>query len=125
MRTHENRTKRSSKEKQTLTEHEMHEFVASEYIILPIENTYLYPQKGRFMLVYCFQPIRHSIVPSFCQSVIPSTFKIFFCNMRNNCPILFKFSQHHDHQTMRVWWKNRGLKVSIARVIPLCDSTGH
>ena len=43
------------------------------------------------MLVYCFQPVRHSIVPSFCQSVIPSMFNVFFCNIRNVCPILFKF----------------------------------
>ena len=64
--------------------------------------------KGSFMLVYYFQPVRHSIVPSFCQSAIPSMFNVFFCNIRNVCPILFKFSQHYNHQTMRVWWKNRG-----------------
>ena len=60
-------------------------------------------EKRSFRVVYCFQPVPHSIIPWFCQWVIPSTFKVFFFNLSNVCPILFKFSPHHNHQTMHVW----------------------
>ena len=47
-----------TEEKWTFTEK------GSELIVLAVENTYLYPAKESIMLVYCFQPVCHSIVPS-------------------------------------------------------------
>ena len=73
------------------------------FIVLVIENTCLYPAKRSFRVEYCFQPVSHSIIPWFCQWVIPSTFKVFFYNLSNVCPILFKFSPHHNHQALHVW----------------------
>ena len=45
---HENRTKRSSNVR------EKHEFVASEFIVLAIENTHLNPRKREFYVDILF-----------------------------------------------------------------------
>ena len=74
------------------------------YSLFSLLKTPVYtPAKRSFRVVYCFQPVGHSIIPWFGQWVIPSTFKVFFCNLSNSCPILFKFSPHHNHQSMHVW----------------------
>ena len=74
------------------------------YSLFSLLKTPVYtPTKRSFRVVYCFQPVRHSIIPWFCQWVIPSTFKVFFCNLSNVCPILFNFSPHDNHQTMHIW----------------------
>ena len=66
------------------------------------------------MLVYCFKPVRHSIVPSFCQSVIPSTFNVFFCNIRNVCRICSNF---HNTITIRqcVFGGKTGTEGSVSQ----------
>ena len=56
-----------TQEKQTFTEQEKHEFVASELIVLAIENTYLYPCKRDFYVSILF-----SACPSFYGSIILS-----------------------------------------------------
>ena len=66
-----------------------------------------------------------SVIPSFCHSVIPSAFKhlsILLYNLDSFCPILFIFTSQHHCQTMHVWSENRGWRISITRVMPLCKS---
>ena len=43
-------------------------------------------------------------------------------NFDSFCPIFFKFTSHLNHQTVHVWYENRGWRVSIKRVMPLCNS---
>ena len=43
-------------------------------------------------------------------------------NFDSFCPILFKFTPHHNHQTVYAWQDNWGWRVSITRVRPLCNS---
>ena len=38
---------------------------------------------------------------------------ILLYNFECFCPILFKFTPHHNHQTVHVWQENRGRRVSI------------
>ena len=54
-------------EKRIFTEHEKHEFVSPELIVLAIENTYLYPRKREFYVGILF-----SACPSFYSSIILS-----------------------------------------------------
>ena len=58
-----------------------------------------------------------SVIPSFRQHL-----KILLCNFDRFCPILFRCTPHHNHQTMHVWQKNWGWRISITRVMPLCNS---
>ena len=68
------------------------------------------PQNGG---VYCFHHVRDSVIPKFRQHLM-----ILLYNCDSFCPILFKFTTHHNHQTMHVWQKNQGWRVSITRVMP-------
>ena len=46
----------------------------------------------------------------------------FLYNFDSFCLILFIFTPHHYHQTVHVWKENRGWRMSITRVKPLCNS---
>ena len=96
-KTDEKQTKRSSSVKETdIYQTRGTQICCITYSLFSLLKTPVYtPAKQSFSVVYCFQPVRHSIIPWFCQLVIPSTFKVFFCNLSNVCPILFKFSPHH------------------------------
>ena len=53
------------------------------YSLFSLLKTSVYiPAKRSFRVVYCFQPVRHSIIPWFRQWTIPSTFKGFFWFVR-------------------------------------------
>ena len=61
----------------------------------------------------------------FSMSVIPWFHQHLRCllyNFDSFCPILFKFTPHHNHQTVHVWKENRGWRLSITRIMPLCNS---
>ena len=87
------------------------------------------PAKRSFSGVYCFQPVRHSVIPSFRHSVIPSfrhsvnIWTSLLNNLSSFCLICFKFSPHLHHQTIHVWYEFRGQRVSIARVMGLFKSS--
>ena len=49
----------------------------------------------RFAGVYCFQHVRDSVISKFRQHLM-----ILLYNCDSFCPILFKFTSHHNHQTM-------------------------
>ena len=57
------------------------------------------------------------MIPWFCQHL-----RCLLYNFDSLCPILFKFTPHLNHQTVQVWQENRGWRVSITRVMPLCNS---
>ena len=54
--------------------------------------------------------------------LFPVGYKWLVHNFDNICLILFIFTPHHYHQTMHVWKENRGWRISITRVTPLCNS---
>ena len=87
------------------------------------------PAKRSFRGVYCFQPVRDSVIPSFRDSVIPSfrhsvnIWTSLLNNLSSFCLICFKFSPHLHHQTIHVWYEFRGQRVSIARVMGLFKSS--
>ena len=87
------------------------------------------PAKRSFRGVYCFQPVRDSVIPSFRDSVIPSfrhsvnIWTSLLNNLSSFCLICFKFSPHLYHQTIHVWYEFRGQRVSIARVMGLFKSS--
>ena len=94
----------------------------SAFIVIP-------PAKRSFRGVYCFQPVRDSVIPSFRDSVIPSfrhsvnIWTSLLNNLSSFCLICFKFSPHLHHQTIHVWYEFRGQRVSIARVMGLFKSS--
>ena len=49
----------------------------------------------------------------------------FLYNFDSFCLILFIFTPHHYHQTVHVWKENRGWRVNITRVMPLCNLAGR
>ena len=79
------------------------------------------PAKRSFRGVYCFQPVRHSVIPSFRHSV--NILTTLMNNLNSFCLILFKFLPHLHHQTIHVWYEFRGQRVSIARVMGLFKSS--
>ena len=75
----------------------------------------LYPLAQRsFREVYCFQHVH--------DFVIPSIFKVLLNNFDSFFQILFKFTPHLNHQTVHVWKENGDWRISITRVMPLCNS---
>ena len=88
--------------------------VCTEYWFIP-------PAKRSFRGVYCFQPVRHSVIPSFRHSV--NIWTSLLNNLSSFCLICFKFSPHLRHQTIHVWYEFRGQRVSIARVMGLFKSS--
>ena len=69
-----------------------------------------------------------SVLQELCHFVILTAryfcahfFMIFLCIFSSYCPILFKFSPHLNHHTLHVLLEKRGWRVSIARVMPLCN----
>ena len=92
-------------------------------------NLIIPPAKRSFRGVYCFQPVRDSVIPSFRDSVIPSfrhsvnIWTSLLNNLSSFCLICFKFSPHLHHQTIHVWYEFRGQRVSIARVMGLFKSS--
>ena len=69
-----------------------------------------------------------SVLQELCHFVILTAryfcahfFMIFLCIFSSYCPILFKFSPHLNHHTLHVLMEKRGWRVSIARVMPLCN----
>ena len=101
------------------------------YENLPMQYTEIFipPAKRSFRGVYCFQPVRDSVIPSFRDSVIPSfrhsvnIWTSLLNNLSSFCLICFKFSPHLHHQTIHVWYEFRGQRVSIARVMGLFKSS--
>ena len=83
--------------------------ILTVYVFIP-------PQNGVLGGVYCFQYVRHSVTPSFCPHL-----NILLCDLSSSCPTLFKLSPHLNHQTLHVLSENIGGRVSIARVMPLCN----
>ena len=79
------------------------------------------PAKRSFRGVYCFQPVRHSVTPSFRHSV--NIWTSLLNNLSSFCLICFKFSPHLRHQTIHVWYEFRDQRVSIARVMGLFKSS--
>ena len=94
-----------------------------------LETIIIPPAKRSFRGVYCFQPVRDSVIPSFRDSVIPSfrhsvnIWTSLLNNLSSFCLICFKFSPHLHHQTIHVWYEFRGQRVSIARVMGLFKSS--
>ena len=83
---------------------------------------FLYPPQNEVLGgVYCFQPVRHSVIPSFRHSV--NIWTSLLNNLSSLCLICFKFSPHLHHQTIHVWYEFRGQRVSIARVMGLFKSS--
>ena len=103
--TDEKRTQRSSNVRETdIYRTRGTRICCHTYSLFSLLKTRVYtPAERSFRVVYCFQTVSHPIIPWFCQWVIPLKFKVFFCNLSNVCPIFFKFSPHHNHQTMHVW----------------------
>ena len=58
-----------------------------------------------------------SMIPKFRQHL-----RCLLYNFDSFCPILFKSPPHLDHQTVHVWQENRGWRISITRVMRLCNS---
>ena len=88
--------------------------VVCNWSVFPKGNL-LYPQQNGVLVGYTVFSM--SVIPKFRQHLM-----ILLSNFDSFCPILFKFTHHHNHQTMPVWQKNRGWRVSITRVMPLCNS---
>ena len=76
------------------------------------------PAKRSFRGVYCFQPVRHSVIRDSVNIWIS-----LLNNLSSFCLICFKFSPHLHHQTIHVWYEFRGQRVSIARVMGLFKSS--
>ena len=98
-------------------------------LFLQLILIFIPPAKRSFRGVYCFQPVRDSVIPSFRDSVIPSfrhsvnIWTSLLNNLSSFCLICFKFSPHLHHQTIHVWYEFRGQRVSIARVMGLFKSS--
>ena len=76
---------------------------------------YLYPQQT--IVLEGYTVFSMSVIPKFRQHLM-----ILLYNFDGFCPILFKFTPHHNHQTVHVWQENRGWRVSITTDMPLCNS---
>ena len=75
-------------------------------IIPPAKRSFIIPPAKRSLWgVYCFQHVRDSIILKFRLHLM-----ILLYNFDSFCPILFRFTPYHNHQTMHVWQKNRGVK---------------
>ena len=61
----------------------------------------LYPPQNEVLGGYTVFSM--SVIPSFRDSEIPSTFKVFAHNFDSFCQILFKFTPHLNNQTVHVW----------------------
>ena len=62
------------------------------------EIFFIPPAKHSFSGVYCFQHVRHSVIPKFCQHL-----RWLRYNFDSFCPILFKFTPQLIYQTLHVW----------------------
>ena len=94
---------------------------SSKKCTLPYTYFVIPPAKRSFRGVYCFQPVRHSVIPSFRHSV--NIWTSLLNNLSSFCLICFKFSPHLHHQTIHVWYEFRGQRVSFARVMGLFKSS--
>ena len=70
-------------------------------LISKISLKYLYPPQNGVLGGYTVFSM--SVIPKFRQHLM-----ILRYNFASFCQILFKFTPHHNHQTMPVWQKNRG-----------------
>ena len=92
-----------------------YQFMVVQRFSFLLENVFLYsPQNG---VLVGYNVFSMSIIPKFCQHLM-----ILLYKFDSWCPILFKFTLHHNHQTMHVWQENQSWRVSITRVMPLRNS---